>query len=427
MRNDADADADSDRWPMYRLIGAVVHQPRLLRMAASLIRRLPVIEDNLSVAARFSSASQVFRRQTSYSNTSHAPNLVAGEFVIGMESGPRHDDERRFVAQKLPSPQECGDDALRESRAIAMQIGNGAPVTFDLIEDYMVRVVWAGMRGIFGPAAQAIEDTPPSSGTQGGQPARMAEFFREMRYPGAHLIVGQKAPSQIQERAEASAAALNTRVSVNLAGIRAAWGAEGSDAKLHRNAVGLMWVGHPATTQAGALVMQELLGRPKAYNDLLRQAQAPHAGAQTDAAFRDVVRSHVIESLRFRPPFPILSREVPRDTEYELPDGRRHTTKAGCPMTLLGIGAMFDRDAVCRAEVYDPSRPLDERGDSKGHYFIFGDGDRACPAQDHVIEILTSALLGLLMLPRLTWADRWFRRIRYDGPIITRLRLKSAD
>jgi len=421
-----DADADSDRWPMYHLIGAVVHQPRLLRMVASLIRRLPMIEDNLSVAARFSSASQVFRRQTSYSNTSLAPNLVAGEFVIGMESGSRHDDEREFVARKLPSPQACGDDALRESMAIATRIGKGSPVAFDLIEDYMVWVVWAGMRGIFGPAAKAIEDTPPTSGSQCGQPVHMAEFFREMRYPGAHLIVGQKAPSQIQERAEASAGALNARVSVNLAAIRAAWGAEGSDAKLHRNAVGLMWVGHPATTQAGALVMQELLGRPKAYGDLLREAQALGERAQVDTRFRDVVRSHVIESLRFRPPFPILHREVLRDTEYELPDGRRRTTRAGCPMTLLGVGAMFDHDAISRAEVYDPSRPLDQRGDAEGHYFIFGHGARACPAQDHVVEILTSALMGLLMLPRLTWADRWFGRIRYDGPIITRLRLKSA-
>jgi len=57
-------------------------------------------------------------------------------------------------------------------------------------------------------------------------------------------------------------------------------------------------------------------------------------------------------------------------------------------------------------------------------YLMFGYGDRQCPAKNHAVTILTSALIGLLTLPRLRWADRRGSRIGYDGPMITRIRLR---
>ena len=86
---------------------------------------------------------------------------------------------------------------------------------------------------------------------------------------------------------------------------------------------------------------------------------------------------------------------------------------------------MFDPDAIDAPKDYRPNRPT--AADHKArHHMIFGYGPCACVAQDHVVEILTSALLGLLMLPRLTWADGWLSRIRYDGPTISRMRLRAA-
>jgi hypothetical protein len=56
---------------------------------------------------------------------------------------------------------------------------------------------------------------------------------------------------------------------------------------------------------------------------------------------------------------------------------------------------------------------------------VFGLGQRSCIAGDHAIETLTSGLIGLLTLGPLTWAEPRWRRMRYDGPIIVRMRLRE--
>ena len=60
-------------------------------------------------------------------------------------------------------------------------------------------------------------------------------------------------------------------------------------------------------------------------------------------------------------------------------------------------------------------------------YLMFGLQDRACVAQSQVVEVLVSALAGLLALPQLNWADAWWSRMKYDGPIVSELRLRFTD
>jgi hypothetical protein len=55
---------------------------------------------------------------------------------------------------------------------------------------------------------------------------------------------------------------------------------------------------------------------------------------------------------------------------------------------------------------------------------MFGHGARQCIARDHVVEVLVSALIGLLLLPRLGFADSLWRRFSLEGPAICRLHLK---
>ena len=390
----------------YGVISALVHQPALLRWAGAAIRRSPFLEGRLPIVVRGTAARRVFERAASYSNTSHAPNLVAGEFLIGLESGPRHAEERELATGLLADKDGCGDSAAEAARSLTATL----PPSFELIEDYLTHVAWAGMRPIFREAADALEEAPAT-------PQAWQAFFREMRYPGAHLIVGGLATRAVQLRAEVHANALRARVRRHAAALSTAWGLP-NDALLERTAVGLMWVGHPATVQAGALVMQELLQRPEVYGPLHDQGRQLGAGA-----FRLEVRKHVIEALRFRPPFPLLLRDVPRDTAYALDGTRRVATAAGAKVTLVSPAAMFDPEAgdtqaVCPFHAGRTSFP------SGPYHLIFGNGPRHCIAQDHVVEILTSALTGLLTLERLTWADMAWRRMRYDGPIISRMRLK---
>jgi len=70
---------------------------------------------------------------------------------------------------------------------------------------------------------------------------------------------------------------------------------------------------------------------------------------------------------------------------------------------------------------YDPGRQFLHPEDRQ---LVFGRGGRQCVARDHATEALTSALIGLLRLPDLGWADPWWRRMRYDGPAIASMRLR---
>ena len=399
----------------YGAVSALVHQPRLLRWVGAAIRRSPFLESTVPVVVRGAAARRVFQRPASFSNTSHAPNLVAGEFVIGLESGPRHAEERRLAAGLLATAPACGLGARAEAIQRIQRLAPAA-TAFDLIDDYLTHVTWAGMRPIFGSAATALEGSPTT-------PDGLRAFYREMRYPGAHLIIGGLASRAVQLRAEVHANALRERVRRHRAALSAAWGLP-ADGLLERTAVGLLWVGHPATVQAGALVMQELLQRPEVHGSLHARVQSLGAAAWDDADCQEAVRQHVIEALRFRPPFPLLLRDVPRDTAYALDGARRTTTPAGKKVAVMSPAAMFDPEAGDAKAVcpFHAGRTAFPNGP---YHLIFGHGTRTCIAQDQVVAILTSALTGLLTLPRLTWADFAWWRLRYDGPIIRRMPLKA--
>ena len=50
---------------------------------------------------------------------------------------------------------------------------------------------------------------------------------------------------------------------------------------------------------------------------------------------------------------------------------------------------------------------------------MFGYGTRQCPARTYAVDILTSALIGLLILPELQLADRESKAITYDGALMS--------
>ena len=130
--------------------------------------------------------------------------------------------------------------------------------------------------------------------------------------------------------------------------------------------------------------------------------------------------------MRFRPPFPILKRHVPRDTLFDIGTPFPVRVSAGSEMVLLTIGALFDDKAMQnkKAATYEPGRVFLSAPD---RYLMFGLQERACIAQSQVVEVLVSALAGLLALPQLNWADAWWSRMKYDGPIVSELRLRFTD
>lgn len=400
----------------YAVFSRLIHQPELLRRLSRFFQRRPTLSG--SFMAPYKSVAAVFRREISFSNTAHRPNMPAGQFAIGMDKGPLHNRDRSFLKDVLPSPEIFAKASAKQSRQRIEHIKALPGASFNLIDEYMTSVVWSALREAFGKAAPGIE----TGGTHAPGECPFAALFGELRYLGAHLIVGHIAPRSVNDRAQKKARALNARVESHLASIRSAWNAKSEDdAATQRNAVGLMWVGHPATVQAGGLIMQELLDRPEIYDDLRHQAETLGDAVWSDEYFREQLRAHVLELLRFRPPFPILDRDVPRATEVDA-NGRNASLAAGSKLTLLTIGAMFDPAALQRPDLYWPGRPDAAFAEPEHRYLMFGLGNRSCIARHQVVETLVSALAGLLSLPRLRWAEPW-HRIAYDGPIITKMQL----
>ena len=91
-------------------------------------------------------------------------------------------------------------------------------------------------------------------------------------------------------------------------------------------------------------------------------------------------------------------------------------------MTVLSIAAMFDRQASRTAEQFCPSRDWGKQGDLR--WLMFGYGTRQCPARVYAVEILTSALIGLLILPELQLTDRERKAITYDGALMSGMRVR---
>lgn len=390
----------------YRLTCFVLRHPGLLRWIGALLRRFPSIARFFPAVARRDALDAVMRRPASFSNSSHAPTLVAGPFVIGMDAGPRHDRERRIAENLLRSPAEFGAASRDATRAAVARIEQ-AGTAFDLVDDFAVGVVWntlcGGLR--FG---HALGEGDPT-------------LYSALRHVGAHLIVGGMAPDDIQQRAENDGDYLYKRTRARLLAIEEATAASVPLAVLLRNAIGLQWVGHPATVQAIAILMRELLARPDLYTRLANDAGTLGTRAYDDPDFRARLRDHIHELLRFRPVFPLLARDVPRDTLFEAGTRCPLRAKAGAKMTLLMIGALFDPAATDNPDEYHAPREWVEPGDRD---MQFGHGARPCIARAHVMEALISAVTGLLLMPRLRYAEPWWqRRIVFDGPAVARMRL----
>lgn len=422
--------AQPDPWPpgLRRLIYSgfcwMNRHPGVWRAVGAGLRFWPFLSRFVPFAARRSSVRKVLTRPGSFSNTSHDPNLIACEFLIGMDPGPTYDADRALFASLL-AMLDVQADADREARARLQKLAAvGSRRDFDLIDDYLNWVVFSAIKPAFGAAIDGVV-----AGSREQEPDEPAErqYLREIGHVAAQLFAGTLAPVEVKRRAEVSAASLRARIEKMTPELGFSWPQASTMpySGIRRNAIGLAWVSHPVTVQSGALVFQELLGRSSVYAALREQAHNLGDEVWTEPAFRECVRSHVLELMRFRPIFPLLARDVPRATEFE--SGARPNPKcpAGSALTVLSIAALFDPHGVDDINEFCPHR--DWKGEDRSRYLMFGFGDRQCPAKDHAVTILTSALIGLLTLPRLRWADRRGSRIGYDGPMICRMRLVQDE
>lgn len=395
----------------------------VLRALGALLRRWPSVGGLFGMVARASAVKDVLTRTRSFSNTAHAANMVSGDYLIGMDPGPTYSADRDLVHARLAALDVPADSDAEAQRRIKDLSKPGA-AEFDLIDDYLMWVVFHAMRPLFGDAIGAVVAGSATNAAQGDvDEGLQRQYMLEIRYVAGQLLAGNLATLDLRRRAESCGDALQARIDRVTGPIGAAWGVKSSSEDIERNAVGLAWISHPVTVQSGALVMQELLGRQKVHEQLRSRARAlGESRVWTDPDFRKAVRNHVLELMRFRPIFPLLARDVPRDTEMET--GAR--SNAGCPgggkVSLLSIAALFDPSAVPQSGRFCPNR--DWGSEDALRHLMFGYGYRQCPARDYAVDILTSALIGLLTLPRLQLARGEGKAIAYDGPLMLCMRMR---
>ena len=142
----------------------------------------------------------------------------------------------------------------------------------------------------------------------------------------------------------------------------------------------------------------------------------------TNPGWRILVRKHVLELMRFRPVFPALARDVPRQTEFMSGARRNPVCPAGSSVAVFSLSALFDQSATPDADAYHPQRNWGNQ--EAARYLMFGFGERRCPAMEEALTILTSALIGVLTLPELRLAGPWGRPVQYDGPMVRRMYLR---
>jgi hypothetical protein len=394
----------------------------VLRGIGALLRLWPFVGGWFGLAVRASAAKNVLTRPKSFSNRSHAPNMVAGEYLIGMDPGPTYNADRELVNKRLAALHAQFDPDREVQRRVELVRQIGKKDSFDLIDDYLLWIVFRAIEPVFGDAASRV-----AVGAQGdvSDEGLQRQYLFEVRYVAGQLLAGNLSTLRVQRRAELCGDALRARIAGVSSDLGRSWGVSGPPEFIQRNAVGLAWISHPVTVQSGALAVQELLGRSEVYRSLRSTAaKIGEPGVWNDTEFRKSVRDHVLELMRFRPIFPLLAREVPRDTEFETGGRNNARCPGGGSVAIWSIAALFDPRAVPDSGKFCPHR--DWHDEAPLRYMMFGYGDRQCPAKDYAVDIITSALIGLLVLPELRLAHDEGKAIAYDGPLMSRMRMRFA-
>ena len=395
---------------------------KILQRIGRLLQLWPFIGGWFGFAVRASAVKRVLTRPRGFSNRAHAPNLVSGDYLIGMDPGPIYDADRALLNARLAAL-KVQFDPDRETQRRVQSLQAPELKSFDLIDDYLLWIVFRAIEPVFGEAAGRVA---VGAGGDVADEGLQRQYLLDTRYVAGQLLAGGLSTLPFQRRAELCANSLRERINGVSSDIQRAWGVPNDPEFIERNAVGLAWISHPVTVQSGALVVQELLIQSDAYRNLREMAaKIGEAGIWSDTAFRKCVRDHVLELMRFRPIFPLLARNVPRDTQFET--GGRHNApcRGGSSVAIWSIAALFDKRAVPDSGKFCPHR--DWRHEEPLRYLMFGYGERQCPAKDFAVDIITSALIGLLILPELQLAYGESKVIAYDGPLMSRMRMRFAE
>ena len=197
-----DAMAPGSRRLFYGVFCWLNRHIMVLRGFGVLLRLWPSLGGRLGLAARASAVKGVLTRPRSFSNSAHAPDLVAGDYLIAMDPDPTYHSDRDLLETRLAGLTIQVDADQEAKRRIVVVTRERS---FDLIDDYLMWIAFHAIQPVFGTAASAVA---VGAGGDVDDVGLQRQYLLEIRYVAGQLLAGNKSTLSIQRRAEVCANSL---------------------------------------------------------------------------------------------------------------------------------------------------------------------------------------------------------------------------
>ncbi|MEB3259818.1 MAG: cytochrome P450 [Cyanobacteriota bacterium] len=155
--------------------------------------------------------------------------------------------------------------------------------------------------------------------------------------------------------------------------------------RVARNVGGLLIGTIETTSQAVIHALSFLLADPERREEAVEAAQSDEETA---------IDGHVMEALRFHPPFPYFFRMCEQDTLLGLGTAAEQRIAAGTTVLTLNHSAMFDPSGFVDPHRFDPER-------NQSLNFLFGHGHHACLGRHIGAAIIPAVVRQVLRRPGL--------------------------
>lgn len=338
----------------------------LLPVLAVLRRVRPiVVVGNNAMVTRADDVRAVLGDHEHFTVSHYAPKMAAasGPFILGLDDTElyRRDYAALRAAIRAQDVPALGDATLAAARERVAAAGSRIDVVADLA-DPVIDGVMSTYFGTPGPdtptqlrwARDIFQDVFLNVGGGAAVHDRSLAAASEMREHLDRLIAARRAQLEAGEDVPDDVLTRLLRTPPQDGGLH--------DIAIRHNFVGLIagWI--PTVSKAFAMVVEELLRRPR------ELAEAQRAAREGD---QELVAAYVFEALRFRPQTWALLRIC--GTEQTIAPGTRRATRIrpGARVLVATQSAMFDPRAVEAPREFRVDRPWST-------YLHFGDGLHTC-------------------------------------------------